>query len=84
MTDLNYNRTLPPSKNAGPKLGYLTMAIEGLSFFNNNKQNCIVKLQFWGSTHPIYIPLLSTETFTIVASLVKFKHYLIDSKATQF
>lgn len=83
MSDLNYNKVIPPSSNTGPKMGHLTISIDSLTFFSSSKPSCIAKLQFWGSANPIYIPIQSSETFTVIASLVKFKHYLVDSKATQ-
>lgn len=83
MSDLNYNKVIPPSNNTGPKIGHLTISIDNLTFFSSSKPSCIAKIQFWGAANPIYIPIQSSETFTVIASLVKFKHYLIDSKATQ-
>ena len=82
MSDLNYNKVIPPSNHTGPKMGHLTLTIDNLTFFSS-KPNCIARIQFWGSANPIYIPIQSSETFTIIASLVRFKHYLVDSKATQ-
>ena len=83
MSDLNYNKVIPPSSNTGPKMGHLTLTIDNLTFFSSSKPSCIAKLQFWGSASSIYIPIHGSETFTVIASLVKFKHYLVDSKAAQ-
>ena len=77
--------SLPPTKNneQPQSYGYLTITPLSLVFFKNTSSTHILKIHFWGASQPSYLELQQAQRFPIVASLLKFKLYLLDAKASQ-
>lgn len=84
MSNLNYNNIIPPTNTPQPiNHGFININPTAVNLHKQIQQKVLLKLQFWGSSNFVYIPMLSEEQFIICANIIKFKEYLIDSKVTK-
>ena len=84
MSNLNYNNIIPPTNTPQPiNHGFIHINPTAVNLHKQIQQKVLLKLQFWGSSNFVYIPMLSEEQFIICANIIKFKEYLIDSKVTK-
>jgi hypothetical protein len=74
---------LPPASRPTTPTGHFTLTPLSLTLFQQPSARPLLRVTFWGATSPLYLQLGHSQRIPIIASLSKFKVYLIDARVTQ-
>lgn len=74
--------SLPPGQHHRTPKGQLILKPTALTFFNEQKQNYLLKVTFWGASCA-FTSMQTPIAFPVVAYPLKFKLYLLESKSLQ-